>query len=269
MAFWFSKRYYFPGTWVARRSTPLHRTSSVSLWVALTSKLPCLSRVHGRLIASGATLWVFPIQCVRHWASLFRPLCSSLVPDSRSSSSEPILAQPSSCCCFPALSLPCPCFVTCGERWSASDRVPSHARFWGLARCGHDPFPGSRAARHLGLSLCRAFCVRPTLRGPTLRGPPHVVVQIQHPKIGRSRNWPKSKLAEVEIGRSRKWSKLAEVEIGPKSKLPEVEIGRSRNWPKSELAEVELAEVEQMVFALFLLSLFPFFFLLLCLFIFH
>ena len=54
--------------------------------------------------------------------SLFCPLCSSLVPDSRRSSSEPILARPSCCCCFPALSLPCPCFVTCGERWSAPGR---------------------------------------------------------------------------------------------------------------------------------------------------
>ena len=47
-----------------------------------------------------------------------------------------------------------------------------------------------------------------------------------------SRNWPKSKLAEVEIGRSRKKKKkkLAEVEIGRtrKKKLAEVEIGRSR-----------------------------------------
>ena len=50
-------------------------------------------------------------------------------------------------------------------------------------------------------------------------------------------NWPKSKLAEVEFGRSRNW---------PKSKLAEVEIGRSRtgrtrkkNWPKSKLAEVD------------------------------
>ena len=39
--------------------------------------------------------------------------------------------------------------------------------------------------------------------------------------------------------------------------LAEVEIGRNRNWPKSKLAEVE-----QMVFALFLLSLFLFFLLL-------
>ena len=34
----------------------------------------------------------------------------------------------------------------------------SHARFWGLARWGHDPFPGGRAARHLGLSLSCALC---------------------------------------------------------------------------------------------------------------
>ena len=39
---------------------------------------------------------------------------------------------------------------------------------------------------------------------------------IQHPKIGRSRNWQKSKLAEVD---------LAELE---KKKMAEVEIGRSR-----------------------------------------
>ena len=37
-------------------------------------------------------------------------------------------------------------------------------------------------------------------------------------------------MAEVEIGRSRNW---------PKSKLAEIEIGRSRNWPKSKLAEVD------------------------------
>ena len=74
------------------------------------SKLPCPSWVHGRLTASDcATLWVFPpSKRVRHGASLFHPLCSSLVPDSRRSSSEPIVARPSCCCCFPALSLPSP-----------------------------------------------------------------------------------------------------------------------------------------------------------------
>ena len=36
------------------------------------SKLPCPSRVHGRLTAADcATLCVFPSKCVRHWASLF------------------------------------------------------------------------------------------------------------------------------------------------------------------------------------------------------
>ena len=56
----------------------------------------------------------------------------------------------------------------------------------------------------------------PPLGSPTLCGP-----KIQHLKIGRSRNWPKSILAEVEIGRSR--------------------IGRTRknSWPKSKLAEVD------------------------------
>ena len=87
-----------------------------------------------------------PSKCVRHWAS-------SLVPDSRRSSSEPFLAQPSCCCCFPALSLPCPCFVTCGERWSASDRV------WTFF---HSRFPGVKQRGTL-VSPCRAFCVRPPL----------------------------------------------------------------------------------------------------------
>ena len=45
--------------------------------------------------------------------------------------------------------------------------------------------------------------------------------KIGRSRIGRSRNWPKSKLAEVEIGRNR--------------------IGRTRkkNWPMSKLAEVD------------------------------
>ena len=46
-------------------------------------------------------------------------------------------------------------------------------------------------------------------------------------KIGRSRNWPKSKLAEIEIGRSRNWPKSnwpnSKKKIGPKSKLAEVD----------------------------------------------
>ena len=61
----------------------------------------------------------------------------------------------------------------------------------------------------------------PPFGGPTLGGP-----KIQHLKIGRSRNWPKSKMAEVENGRSRYW---------PKSNWPNSKktAGRSRNWPKS------------------------------------
>ena len=56
----------------------------------------------------------------------------------------------------------------------------------------------------------------PTLLGSTLRGP---TLRGTHPlwsQNSTSNNWLKSKLAEVEIGRSRNWpkSKLAEVEIG-------------------------------------------------------
>ena len=45
-------------------------------------------------------------------------------------------------------------------------------------------------------------------------------------------NWPKSKLAQVEIGRNRNW---------PKSKLAEIELAEleKKNWPKSKLAEVD------------------------------
>ena len=45
-------------------------------------------------------------------------------------------------------------------------------------------------------------------------------------KNSTSKNWPKSKLAEFEIGRSRNW---------PKSNWPnsKKQAGRSRNWPKS------------------------------------
>ena len=55
-----------------------------------------------------------------------------------------------------------------------------------------------------------------TLQGPTLCGP-----KIQHLNIGRSRNWPKSKLAEVDIGRSRT------------GRTRKKRAGRSRNWLKS------------------------------------
>ena len=106
-----------------------------------------------------------PSKCVRHWASLFRPLCSSLVPDSRRSSSEPFLARPSCYCCFSVCHVRVsslavntgPHQIVCGR-----SSIPSHARFWGLARWGHDPFPGGRAARHLGLSLSCVLCEAPS-----------------------------------------------------------------------------------------------------------
>ena len=106
-------------------------------------------------------------KCVRRRASLFRPLCSSLVPDSRRSSSQPILARPSCCCCFPALNRHVrvsSLAVNAGPHQIEYGRssIPSHARFWGLARWGHDLFPGGQAARHLGLSLSCVLCEAPS-----------------------------------------------------------------------------------------------------------
>ena len=50
--------------------------------------------------------------------------------------------------------------VNCGAHPVVYGRSSSssHARLWGLARWGHDPFPGGRAARHLGSSMSCAFC---------------------------------------------------------------------------------------------------------------
>ena len=39
--------------------------------------------------------------------------------------------------------------------------LPTHARLWGLARWGHDPFPGGRSARHNHLPLGCPFCLDP------------------------------------------------------------------------------------------------------------
>ena len=70
----------------------------------------------------------------------------------------------------------------------------------------------------------------PTFRGPTIRDPIFLKVWAgPHPlwsNDSTSRNWPKSKLAEMEIGRSR--------------------IGRTRkkSWLKSKLAEVDRARGE-------------------------
>ena len=116
------------------------------------------------------------------------------------------------------------------------------AKFWaphrsGLHPSGPPPFGGStlRGPSLRGLHPSGP----PPFGAPTLSGP-----KIQHPKIGRnrigrnrigrnrigrSRNWPKSKLAEGEIGRSRK-KKLAEVEIGRTRKKKSWLEG---NWPKS------------------------------------
>ena len=69
----------------------------------------------------------------------------------------------------------------------------------------------------------------PTLRGPTLSrfGPPPSQSHLLWSKNSTSKNWPKSKLAEVETGRSLNW---------PKSKLAELENnGRSRNWQSTKL----------------------------------
>ena len=46
-------------------------------------------------------------------------------------------------------------------------------------------------------------------------GPHSLGPKIQHPEIGRSRNWPKSKLAELEKKKSWPKSKLAEVDRAP------------------------------------------------------
>ena len=75
-----------------------------------------------------------------------------------------------------------------------------------------------------------------TLRGSTLLGHPSGLHPLSS-QNSTSKNWPKSKSAEVEIGRQ---SKLTEVEIDrsrnwPKSNWPNSKkrVGRSRNWPKS------------------------------------
>ena len=139
------------------------------------SELPCPSRVHGRVCGIGP---LSSAHCVQAWFQTH---------------AAPFL---SCCCCFPALSLPCPCLVTCGERWSASNRVwtffHSFSRsFLGLARWGYDPFPGGRAARHLGLSLSCVLCGAPSgdlfhclFECPAFIGPSGPVVpSVFHPPI--------------------------------------------------------------------------------------
>ena len=56
-------------------------------------------------------------------------------------------------------------------------------------------------------------------------------MQIQHQKIGRSRNWPKWKLAEVELAELEKKS-------WPKSKLAEVDRARTRTFISDSVPSV-------------------------------
>ena len=103
---------------------------------------------------------------------------------------------------------------------------------------------GGEKGKKREITLRGSTLLGSTLRGPTLRGP-HTLSSIQ-----TSKNWPKSKLAENEIGRKRNWpkSKLAEVEIG-RSRIDRSRIGRNRigrnrkkkSWPKSKVAEVDRA----------------------------
>ena len=81
-----------------------------------------------------------------------------------------------------------------------------------------------------------------TLRVEDARLQPIRLRPIQLWPAGRSRNWPKSKLAEVEIGRSRNWPKSNWP--NSKKKLAEVEIGRSRPRPESLPGSVVDAEVK-------------------------
>ena len=112
---WFSESYCLP--WVAKRASALN-ASCLSWGVPLPclvenaagSHFPNCLRPRFMVIPPRRSVQFFgfsPSQCVQHRASLSRPLCSSLVPDS--SSSEAFLARPPCCRCF----------VTCGERLSA------------------------------------------------------------------------------------------------------------------------------------------------------
>ena len=79
---------------------------------------------------------------------------------------------------------------SCGREREEEERNFGPPPPFGAPPFGASPFvaPGFATSHFPGLGL----------RDPTFCGP-----KIQHPKIGRSRNWPKSKLAEIEIGRSR------------------------------------------------------------------
>ena len=122
----------------------------------------------------------------------------------------------------------------CGGRREKKREILALPPFWA------PPF----WAPPFGASTLRGPTLRSTLRGNYLSRPLFFWVWastlgastlwVAHPlwsKNSTSKHWPKSKLAEVEIGRSRTWpkSKLAEVELAELEK----KAGRSRNWPKS------------------------------------
>ena len=117
------------------------------------SKLPCPSRVHGRLTVSDcATLWVFPIQMSAALGLSLPPIVFKL-----GSSLTPLLARPSCCSCFPALSLPCPCFVTCGERWSASSSHFCSNLRWSRVEVGCGVLFFLHSVRRLQMDGSRSF----------------------------------------------------------------------------------------------------------------
>ena len=115
----------------------------------------------------------------------------------------------------------------CGGGGKKKREILGPPPFWAPPRgppFGAPPFgaPPFGAPLFLGLgpppfgppTLLGSTLLGSTLRGPTLRGPHTLSSQNS-----TSKNWPKSKLAEVEIGRSRKsWpkSKLAEVDHPPR-----------------------------------------------------
>ena len=110
------------------------------------------------------------------------------------------------------------------ERKLWREKGEKSAKFWAPHPSGLHPSGSTLRGPPFGAPLFLGLGLHPRYLHPL--GAPLCGPKIQHPKIGRSRNWPKSKLAEVEIGRSRNW---------PKSNWPNSKkrAGRSRNWPKS------------------------------------
>ena len=98
-----------------------------------------------------------------------------------------------------------------------------------------DPRRGNNGAQFRAREGKNAKCWLPTLRASHLSGcgaPPSCALTEELAEVEHSQYWPNSRktVAEVDhpkIGRSRNW---------PISKLTEL-----RNWPKSKLAEVDRA----------------------------